>query len=118
MQAQGLQKAPSARPLARLMTVARDHLTKADTVTVAGLDRDDVRFGEGELVLSVPAVEAPAGQAVRLVRRRGDPLCPAQALERWLQRSAISYGAVFRAITVHGTLQRRLSMNGLRCILR
>lgn len=35
MQAQGLQKAPSARNLDRLMTMARDHLTKANTVTVA-----------------------------------------------------------------------------------
>ena len=38
MQAQGLQKAPSARTLARLMTVARDHLSKADTVTVATVE--------------------------------------------------------------------------------
>jgi len=38
MQAQGLQKAPSARTLARLMTVARDHLSKADTVTVAAVE--------------------------------------------------------------------------------
>jgi len=29
-----LQKAPSARTLARLMGIGRDHLTKADTVTV------------------------------------------------------------------------------------
>ena len=38
MHAQGLQKAPSARTLARLMTVARDHLTKADTVTVVAVE--------------------------------------------------------------------------------
>lgn len=38
MQAQGLQKAPSARTLARLMSVGRDHLTKADTVTVAAIE--------------------------------------------------------------------------------
>lgn len=38
MQAQGLQKAPSARTLARLMTMERDHLTKADTVTVAAIE--------------------------------------------------------------------------------
>ena len=35
MQTQGVQKAPSARNLARLMGMGRDHLTKADTVTVA-----------------------------------------------------------------------------------
>ena len=38
MQAQGLQKAPSARTLARLMGMKRDHLTKADTVSVAAVE--------------------------------------------------------------------------------
>jgi transposase len=38
MQVQGLQKAPSARVLARLMGVGRDHLTRADTVTVAAVE--------------------------------------------------------------------------------
>ena len=38
MQAQGLQKAPSARTLARLMGMGRDHLSKADTVTVAAVE--------------------------------------------------------------------------------
>jgi transposase len=33
-----LQKVPSARTIARLMTMARDHLSKADTVTVAALE--------------------------------------------------------------------------------
>jgi transposase len=35
---QQLQKVPSARSIARLMTMARDHLSKADTVTVAALE--------------------------------------------------------------------------------
>lgn len=38
MRARGLQKAPSARTLARLMTVARAHLSRADTVTVAAVE--------------------------------------------------------------------------------
>ena len=38
MQAQGLHKAPSARTLARLIGMGRDHLTKADTVTVAAVE--------------------------------------------------------------------------------
>ncbi len=88
---------------------------------IAGLDREDLRFGDGEFVLSVRPAKAPVeqpGQAVKLLRRRGDPLCPAQALERWLQRSGISYGAVFRAVTVHGTLERRLGVVGVRRILQ
>jgi transposase len=35
---QQLQKVPSARTIARLMTMARDHLSKADTVTVAAIE--------------------------------------------------------------------------------
>ena len=35
---QQLQKVPSARTIARLMTIARDHLSKADTVTVAAIE--------------------------------------------------------------------------------
>ena len=38
MRMQGLQTSPSARTLARLMTVGRDHLTKADTVIVAAIE--------------------------------------------------------------------------------
>ena len=35
---QRLQKVPSARTIARLMTTARDHLSKADTVTIAAIE--------------------------------------------------------------------------------
>ena len=35
---QQLLKVPSARTLARLMTTARDHLGKADTVTIAAIE--------------------------------------------------------------------------------
>ena len=38
MQIQGLNKTPSARTLARLMGMARDHLSKADTVIVAAVE--------------------------------------------------------------------------------
>ncbi len=35
---EGLRKTPSARTIARMMTMARDHLSKADTVTVAAVE--------------------------------------------------------------------------------
>ncbi|HEX3982261.1 MAG TPA: ISL3 family transposase, partial [Acidisoma sp.] len=35
---QQLQKVPSARTIARLMTTARDHTSKADTITIAGIE--------------------------------------------------------------------------------
>ena len=106
------------RNQALLLLIRVGGLAPAD---VAGLDREDLYFEEGALVLSVRAAATPAeqpGQAVRLARHRGDPLCPAQALERWLQRSGISYGPVFRAITVHGTLERRLGVVSVRRILQ
>ena len=37
---QQLQRVPSARTIARLMTIGRDHLSKADTVPVAAIGRD------------------------------------------------------------------------------
>ena len=106
------------RNRALLLLVQAGGLTPAD---VAGIDREDLRFGDGEIVLSVRPAAAPAeqaGQVVRLPRRRGDPLCPAQALERWLQRSGITYGPVFRAVSVHGRLERRLGVVGVRRILQ
>ncbi len=106
------------RNRALLLLIQVGGLTPAEG---AWLDREDLRFEEGRLVLAVRPAEAlveQQGQAVRLPRRRGDPRCPAQALERWLQRSGISYGAVFRAITVHGTLERRLGVVGVRRILQ
>ncbi|MGI4793545.1 MAG: transposase, partial [Janthinobacterium lividum] len=38
MLTQGLQKSPSARTLARLLAGAHDHLTRADTMTVAAVE--------------------------------------------------------------------------------
>ena len=35
---QQLQRVPSARTIARLMTTARDHLSKADTITIAAIE--------------------------------------------------------------------------------
>ena len=35
---QQLHKVPSARTIARLMTTARDHLSKADTITIAAIE--------------------------------------------------------------------------------
>jgi transposase len=35
---QQLQKVPSARTIARLMTSGRDHMSKADTVTIAAIE--------------------------------------------------------------------------------
>jgi transposase len=41
-----LQKVPSARTISRLMTTARDNLSKADTVTIAAIERRVPTFVE------------------------------------------------------------------------
>jgi hypothetical protein len=88
---------------------------------IAGLDREDLVFRNTELVVRVRLPAAPVdepGQPVYLPRRRGDPLCPAVALERWLQRSGILYGVIFQGVTVHRTLDRRLGVVGVRRLLQ
>jgi hypothetical protein len=98
-----------------------NHVGGLAPADIAGLDREDLEFRNTELIVRVRLPAAPVeepGQPVHLPRRRGDPLCPAVALERWLQRSGILYGAIFQGVTVHGTLDRRLGVVGVRRILK
>ncbi|NPD69295.1 hypothetical protein HN018_27535 (plasmid) [Lichenicola cladoniae] len=98
-----------------------NHVGGLAPADIAGLDREDLEFRNTELVLRVRLPNAPVeepGQPVHLPRRRGDLLCPAVALERWLQRSGIVYDAIFQGVTVHGTLDRRLGVVGVRRILQ
>jgi transposase len=48
---EGLHKVPSARTLARLMTVGRDPLGKADTVTVAEVEAGVPQLGEARVLV-------------------------------------------------------------------
>ncbi len=43
--------------------------------------------------------------------------CPVRALEHWLRRARLKRGPVFRHVTAHGTLEDRLSADGVRKIL-
>ncbi|NPD69851.1 hypothetical protein HN018_22160 (plasmid) [Lichenicola cladoniae] len=98
-----------------------NHVGGLAPADIAGLDREDLEFRNTEVVVRVRLPNAPVeepGQPVHLPRRHGDPFCPAVALERWLQRSGILYGAIFQGVTVHGTLDRRLGVVGVRRILQ
>ena len=79
---QQLQRVPSARTLARLMTIGRDHLSKADTVAVAAIEA------------GVPTLVEARGLLNRfhaMVRRKsGD-------LEGWISDAATSLVASFGA---------------------
>ncbi len=66
--------------------------------------------------------QAGKGADVTLPRMRGtdsgaSDTCPVRALEAWLRRGKIRRGAVFRGITVHGTMEERLTGAGVRHIL-
>jgi hypothetical protein len=46
---QQLQKAPSAKTIARLMTIARDQLSKAESITVAAIEAGARRLPKPEI---------------------------------------------------------------------
>ena len=58
------------------------------------------------------------GADVVIARGAHPETCPVRAMEAWLRRSGIEYGAVFRRITAAGTIETRLTGNGVWKILR
>jgi transposase len=81
MDGEALSRAPAARTIARLLTISRDDLSKAETVTVAAI--------EAGVPLLVEAREIIAGfQGV--VRRRA-----LAELDTWLERARPSLVASF-----------------------
>jgi integrase len=87
---------------------------------LVGIDFVHLRFDAAGVVIHLPRSngdQADQGAEVTLPRRRGDDTCPVLALQRWLARAGISRGPVFRGVTAHGTLEGRLSADGVRKIL-
>ena len=76
-----LQRVPSARTVARLMTTGRDRLTKAETVTVAAIEA------------GVPAL-VEAREVVALFQAMVRAMTPA-TLEAWIERATASLVASF-----------------------
>jgi transposase len=79
--AQNLQRIPSARMIARLMTIGRDLLTKAETVTIAAL--------EAGVPTLVEARDLIAEFHVMIRRKVEEGLTP------WIERARISLVASF-----------------------
>ena len=87
---------------------------------LVAIDRVHLRFAAYGVVIHIPRSkgdQAGRGADVTLPRMRGDDTCPVRALERWLRRARITRGPVFRGITTHGTIEGRLSADGVRKIL-
>jgi integrase len=59
-----------------------------------------------------------AGADVGITRGRRRETCPVTAMTLWLQRSGIEYGAIFPRVTAAGSMESRLTGNGVWKILR
>ncbi|MXP64744.1 integrase [Roseomonas sp. M0104] len=88
---------------------------------LVAVDREHLRFTTEGLTLRIPRSKRDQeGEGATLGIPRGlNPLtCPVRAVEQWLRRARIDYGAVFRRVTAAGTMEDRLSPQGVWRILR
>jgi integrase len=88
---------------------------------LVGIDVEHLRFDATGVIVHLPRSKTDQkgeGADVALPRMRGEETCPVQALEDWLRRARIRRGAVFRRITAAGTLEGRLTGDGVYKILR
>lgn len=67
--AKNLQRIPSARTIARLMTIGRDLLTKAETITVAAIEAGVPNLVEAREIMMIRR-KAEAGLTLRINRAR------------------------------------------------
>jgi len=79
--AEALARAPSARTIARLMTIGRDHLSKSETVTIAAIERGAPLLVEAHEIVA-------AFQAIIRKKSLAD-------LDPWLERARRSLVASF-----------------------
>ena len=86
---------------------------------LVALDHHDVRFTAQGIILQL-SVRARAGGIAEVIIIRGAeaPVCAVRAMEAWLRRAGIEYGPVFVRVTAAGTLEDRLTGNGVWRILR
>jgi integrase len=88
---------------------------------LVALDREHLRFTPDGMTLRIARSKRDQeGKEADLGLPRGlNPLsCPVRAMEAWLRRARIDYGPVFRRVTAAGTLEGRLSGQGVWKILR
>ena len=88
---------------------------------LVGIDVGHLRFEAASVIVRIPRSKTDqAGEVVdvALPRMRGEETCPVGALEAWLRRAKIRRGPVFRRITAAGTIEGRLTGDGVYKILR
>jgi integrase len=113
----GPARLAALRDRALLLTGLAGALRRSELVA---LDVEDVRFRTEAMVLRLHRSKGDQeGEGADVVIARGThpETCPVRAMG-WLRRSGIAYGAVFRRITAAGTIEARLTGNGVWKILR
>lgn len=106
------------RDRALLLTCFAGGLRRSELVA---LDREDLRFTADGLVLRIRRSKGDQegeGADVGIARGTRPGTCPVRAMETWLRRAGIEYGAVFPRLTAAGTIEGRLTGNGVWKILR
>jgi integrase len=109
---------PGLRDRALLLTCFAGGLRRSELVA---LDCEDVRFTADGLVLRIRQSKGDQegeGADVGIARGTRPETCPVRAMEIWLRRAGIEYGAVFPRLTAAGTNEGRLTGNGVWKILR
>lgn len=88
---------------------------------LVALDVEDLSFSASGLTVHVASRKAGQdgqGTRVSVARIAQAKDCPVRATETWLRRSQITYGPVFPRLTAAGTIENRLTGNGVWKILR
>lgn len=106
----------SLRDRALLLTCFAGGLRRSELVA---LDHADIRIGKDGMRLRIRHSKADQeGEGAEIGIARFARTCPVRAMEAWLRAARITYGAVFRRLTAAGTIEDRLTGNGVWKILR
>ena len=106
------------RDVALFLTGFAGALRRSELVAI---DAEHLRFTRDGMTIAIARAKGDQeGEGARIGIPRGlHPLtCPVRAMEAWLKRSRIAYGAVFRRISAGGALDTRLTTKGVWTILR
>jgi integrase len=109
---------PGLRDRALLLVCFAGGLRRSELVA---LDCEDLTFMKDGMRVRIrhsKSDQEGEGATILIARGLQTSTCPVRATELWLQRSRIAYGAVFPRVTAAGTIETRLTGNGVWKILR
>jgi integrase len=113
----GLRGLAGVRDRALFLTGFAGALRRSELVAI---DREHLKFLDVGLSIHIPRSKRDQegqGADITIPWMRGEDTCPVKAMERWLKRAGITHGPVFHGVTAWGTLENRLTTDGVRKIL-